>query len=278
MKPGYGLIIAIKLPSAQSLLLRLEGYGNDLGPATGFVARFRDQHFLVTKWHVLAGRRPDTGQPIHEKTGAVPDTVVIAHHVAGQPGRWRDVREPLYDDDNGAPRWLEHPGLGRKVDVVALPLTDTAETDLYAYDLENLGSPVLWGVSSPLSIIGFPLGRSVGGLSGTGTGTATITPGFAVWLKGWVASEPDIDYEDLPLFLIDARTREGQSGSPVIFYDDGGGFVSFADGSVQGGTGKEVTRLVGVYSGRISEDSDIGRVWKLKAVLEVASGVRPSRV
>lgn len=168
-------------------------------------------------------------------------------------------------DDNGAPLWLEHPIHTRGVDVVALPIEDTAGTDLYAHDFDNFGIPVVWGVSSPLSIIGFPFGRSGGRL-------------FAVWLQGWVASEPDIDYDDMPLFLIDARTRQGQSGSPVIFYDDGSGFVSFVDGSVQGGTGKEVIRLLGVYSGRISKESDIGRVWKARAVAEVLDGDRRGQV
>lgn len=241
----------------------MEGNGNDLGRATGFVALYAGRHFLVTNWHVVAGRHPGTGQPLNQVTGAVPDAVVIAHHVAGELGRWHDVREPLYDD--GSPLWVEHPVHGRNVDVVALPLRDTSGTDLYPYDFDNPGVPVLWGVSSPLSIIGFPFGRSDGAL-------------FAVWLKGWVASEPDIDYDDLPLFLIDARTRQGQSGSPVIFYDDGGGVVSFASGSMQVGTRNEVVRLIGVYSGRISEESDIGRVWRTQAVVEVVSGSRPGQV
>ena len=193
----------------------------------------------------------------------MPDTIVIAHHIAGTIGRWRDVPLPLYDD--GIPRWLEHPSHGRKVDVVALPIDESVGTDFYPHDFDNPGIPVLWGVNSPLSIIGFSFGRSAGGL-------------FGVWLKGWVASEPDIDYDDLPLFLIDARTRQGQSGSPVIFYDDGGGFVSFVGGSIQGGTGNEVIRLLGVYSGRISEESDIGRVWKVQAVAEVLDGDRLGQV
>lgn len=89
--PSTMVVVAIRLPSAQSLLLRLQGNGNDLGTATGCVARRAGRSFLITNWHVLAGRRPDTGQAIHLTPGAVPDTVVIAHHVAGKLGQWHDV-------------------------------------------------------------------------------------------------------------------------------------------------------------------------------------------
>jgi hypothetical protein len=58
-------------------------------------------------------------------TGAVPDEVVVVHNVAGQFGKWKFTTERLYDED-GDPRWLEHPRHGRRVDVVALPLTSKA--------------------------------------------------------------------------------------------------------------------------------------------------------
>jgi hypothetical protein len=75
----------------------------------------------------------------------------------------------------------------------------------------------------------------------------------------------------LPLFLIDSRTRPGQSGSPVIAYSGGGAHVLEKVVSVGGGPRE---RFVGVYSGRINDQSDIGRVWKRKALVEVIDGAQ----
>jgi hypothetical protein len=114
-------------------------------------------------------------------------------------------------------------------------------------------------VARPLSIVGFPFGMTGGGA-------------FGVWIQGTVATEPELDYGGLPRFLIDSRTRPGQSGSPVLFYAHGG-TVAMADGStaVFGGP---VEQFLGVYSGRINAESDLGFVWKPEAVRTIVeSGV-----
>jgi hypothetical protein len=228
------------------------------------------QRWLVTNWHVVTGRDPETGQALDRVTARVPDELHIACLVKGSPTqrvRWQIVKEHLYDTD-GDPLWLEHPVHGRKADVVALPMTQhrghVGEVDLWGYDpwFEDTlapddiarGLPV--GVSRPLSIIGFPFGATGGGY-------------LPIWIQGWVASELDVDIYELPLFLIDARTREGQSGSPVIAYSPGGSHVLENMVTVGGGP---MERFLGVYSGRLNEESDIGRVWKRKALVEVLDG------
>ncbi len=252
-------------PSLASLFLQPAFGGNPISSATGFVApRTAGGWFLVTNWHVVTGRHPTTGQPLNEQTGAVPDEIVIAHHVENALGTWHPVVEPLYSPA-GAPLWLEHPNHGRKVDVVALPLTVTAGSGFIGHDPHIEGVPIRYGVSQPLSIIGFPYGRTGGGLLG-------------IWTQGYVASEPELDFDGLPAFLIDARTRRGQSGSPVIAYADGG-MVATDDGgsSLYGGP---VERFIGVYSGRIADptdpqpSTDLGFVWKRSVVEEILdSGV-----
>jgi hypothetical protein len=204
-------------PSLTSLFVQPSFEGSPISSATGFVVpRPNEGYFLVTNWHVVTGRNPATGQPLNQQTGAVPDHIVIAHHVENALGTWHQVVEPLYSAD-GTPLWLEHPTLGRRVDVVALPLTLTAGSTFIGYDPHEEGVAIKYGISRPLSIIGFPYGRTGGGLLG-------------IWTQGYVASEPELDFDDLPLFLIDGRTRSGQSGSPVIAYADGG-MVTTDDGA-----------------------------------------------
>jgi hypothetical protein len=81
-----------------------------------------------------------------------------------------------------------------------------------------------------------------------------------------------MDWNDLPVFLIDSRTRPGQSGSPVIQYSKGGA-VPLADGST-GVFAGPVERLVGVYSGRINDQSDLGFAWKRTVVSDILDGKR----
>ena len=41
---------------------------------------------------------------------------------------------------------------------------------------------------------------------------------LAIWTRGTIASEYQLDHDGLLLFLIHSRTRQGQSGSPVVFF------------------------------------------------------------
>jgi hypothetical protein len=136
---------------------------------------------------------------------------------------------------------------------VALPLTQLDGVELYPYDP---WAPVQVAISTtePLSIVGFPFGITGGGA-------------FAIWVRGFVATEMDVDFNELPSFLIDSRTRQGQSGSPVIFYSADGNYMTRAGWSVV--AGGRIEEFVGVYSGRINAESDLGQVWKAAAVREI---------
>lgn len=244
----------IALPSVQSLLIEMRAKGTALSLGTAFVVNGKHGPALVTNWHNLAGRNPETKQPM-SPTGAVPDEIRIVHNKLNALGNWIPVTESLFS--NGKPRWSEHPKHGEKVDVVALPLSDTTEVHLYPHDLSG-GPKVRVGPAEPVSVIGFPFGIQAGG-------------SLAVRATGFLASEPDIDFRDLPLMLVDCRTREGQSGSAVIAYRAGGA-VSMEDGSTAIMSGP-AQRFLGCYSGRINKESDLGLVWKASAVQEVVNAI-----
>lgn len=146
------------------------------------------------------------------------------------------------------------------MDVVALRLQHTSGVELHPYDLTGAAPALKIGPADGVSVVGFPFGITGGGA-------------FAIWTRGFVASEPDINFNDLPSFLVDARTRPGQSGSPVIAYSSGGG-TAMADGSTAFFNGP-LTNLLGVYSGRVNEQSDLGLVWKVDAVREILAAEQP---
>lgn len=249
----------IEQPSVQSLLLQMR-YGDTLlGTATGFVVHTAHGPALVTNRHVVTGRDQATGEPL-SKTAGIPDNLAIWHNRHNALGQWVSKREPLYDD--GQPRWREHPTLGAKADLALLPLTDDAECQLYPYDPSSPGPDILVVPSDPVSVVGFPFGMSGGGL-------------FAIWATGFLATEPVADFGDLPVVLVDCRGRQGQSGSPVVAYRSGGS-ATLANGSMVMGTGA-MWKFIGVYSGRVNSESDLGIVWKASAVAELVKSVERSR-
>ncbi|MGH4019064.1 MAG: trypsin-like peptidase domain-containing protein [Pseudonocardiaceae bacterium] len=247
----------IAAPTVKSLRLRLYARDLTLATATGFVANHGGKSFLLTNHHVVTGQNTITGEFLG-KHAVHPEHVEIAHNAAGPIGKHALTSESLYDDA-GRGRWLEHPTHGKQVDVVALPLTRTAGVDLYLHDPWKTDPPVALNVTSDVSVVGFPFGRSSSNL--------------ALWTRGTVASEINLDHDGLPLYLIDARTRTGQSGSPVVFFARFG-LVPLEDGANIVNSGA-LELFLGVYSGRISEDSDLGMVWKPKAVIDLlATGHR----
>ena len=115
-------------------------------------------------------------------------------------------------------------------------------------------------VTENVYIIGYPFGFNVSPENGK----------YAIWSTGTVASDPDLNLningEQLPAFLVDAKTRHGQSGSPVIYYNKNG-IDSDANGiALYGGP---VTHEIGIYSGRINKESDLGYVWKWSLIKEI---------
>ncbi len=210
---------------------------------------------LLTNRHNVTGRRQDNGKPL-SASGAVPDTMRIIHNRAGKFGEWLARDEPLYS--NGTPRWREHPHWGANADFVALPLTALDDVAVYSYDVANPGPPVRLGPAQIVSVVGFPFGIQAGG-------------SLAVWATGFIASEPDVDFRNYPLFLIDCRSRPGQSGSAVIAYGVGRTFeMENGSNAIIAG---EVIRLLGIYSGRINEQSDLGMVWKTSALNELIATI-----
>lgn len=230
--------------------------GNNLASGTGFIANAAKGPVLITNRHNVTGRNNTTGEYL-SSTGYAPDEIVIIHNQAGRLGNWIQTNEPLYNNDE-QPLWLEHPTLGAAADFVALPLTQINDVELYPYSLGDGDPQISVSPSDTVSVIGFPFGLAGGGA-------------LAIWATGFMATEHVIDHNNLPTFLIDCRARQGQSGSAVVAHRNGG-MVGIEDGSSAVFAGP-VTRFLGIYSGRINEQSDLGIVWKASAIKELVNTI-----
>jgi S1-C subfamily serine protease len=228
-----------------------------MGTATAFVVREDGRDYLVTNWHVLAGRDPVTGE-FSGRFAAPPETLKVLHNASDTLTAWEYRTHDLYDEGGNA-LWLVHPSAGQAIDVVALPLPPARSLGVayYPYALDTPANPLQMQVTSTVNIIGFPFGRVSAG-------------GIGIWARGSVASEPGFDFDGRPLFLVDSRTRPGQSGSPVISHSLVGPTV-MQSGATEFRSHPS-SEFQGVYSGRMNNESDLGFVWKRHVVREVIQG------
>lgn len=245
-----------------------------LADASGFIATdAADQHFLVTNRHVVRGRDNQTDICL-SSTCSIPDRVEITVHTQEDevaPPRAFAFEVPLYADPERteSPRWREERldfEDGRELsdefaDVVCLPFE--CPENCLIYPLRSKGAeffgdiPVAVSRGSRVVVSGFPFGFSA-------TGLRNKDLDLPIWITGYVSTPIDWWFDRLPVFLIDARTRPSMSGSPVFaFYDQEAPKIPKMEIQIAPESG---FRFLGVYSGRLRDDSDLGRVWQPSVV------------
>lgn len=234
-----------------------------LSSATGFIFERDERAYVITNWHNVTGRTSSTGAPL-SPTLSAPDVAVTFFRDLSNPGVLHAEHLRLYRDaDMLEPAWYEHPILGQKVDVVALPLSDDlrARYRLRPINKNDFHSQFKEEVADDAFVLGYPFSDA----------TDLQLP---IWKRASIASEPDIDVDQLPKILIDTATRAGLSGSPVIMQRVG--FHGITGGAM---TGSEIIgrirNFIGVYSGRIGNDelkAQLGIVWKARVIPEIIDG------
>lgn len=245
--------IFIDALSLSSLKIVPVSNGVELSVATGFGISINGQNFIVTNWHVVSGRNAET-EVCLDPNLAIPESLKLHLHSSVQLGQWVEYEYQLFDE-HGVKVWWEHPS-GREIDVVLLPVPQIEGVNFYTIHNALTLDKALLAPAYPVSVIGYPLGLSVGG-------------NWPIWKTGHVATDPDIDCLGKPVILIDATTRGGMSGSPVVIRTKGP-YIK-PDGVVVMSGSNYVTSFVGVYSGRTSDQSELGRVWKFFVIDSIYS-------
>ena len=234
-----------------------------LSSGTGFIYERGGITYLVTNWHNVTGRSPLDGKCLSD-TLAVPDMLSTLFRSKDNPGACCREYLPLYsDEDMQVPLWLCHPIHGNKVDVVAIPLP-LAICDRYqVFPINHIRFQTSFDtrVADDAFVVGYPFSDV----------THLQLP---IWKRASVASEPDVDLEQLPKLLIDTATRSGLSGSPVVMQR-----VGIHGKTSEKLTGSEIIgqirNFIGVYSGRIGADesrAQLGVVWKARVIDEIIDG------
>lgn len=127
-------------------------------------------------------------------------------------------------------------------------------------------------VAAEVFILGYPRGLTMQGV-------------LPVWKRGSIASEPLFSVMDqAPAILVDAVTRKGMSGSPVLYFGDE---ITDVLGRPRGGNQRGEPWLIGVYAGREGVTGEeiemaLGRVWHRRLLDEIffqqVPGGRPKSV
>lgn len=254
---------------------------------TGFVIRTKVAPMLVTAGHMVTGRHPN-GKCLHSR-GALPNQVTLTNFFGPLA-----VSVPLYsgsnDPNDSAPLYWRHEK--PLIDVALFPLppevgqhaANSLHDSLWRPETYTRGISAL-RVADTCHIIGYPEGLT------NRTGQNRVLP---LWKTGHLATDPHFDFTNErlgfnndPLCLVDATTRPGLSGAPVFVVNEHGLTEEWTTSSTQAmhdlsQGGRLVrrsmpttnpfarrTRLVGVYSGRTSDSSDIGLVWKPIVIHEI---------
>ena len=221
-----------------------------LGTATGFFWQSNGQPYLVTNWHVVSGRNSFTKQL--NPNGFSPKRVSFyGFSVTSGSGRvnFRRQRWTLEWDDDMI-EVLSSPPVadGQTLDIWGAPIPqgvvfgrDPVRTGFQGAEgatcflNDHIGPKIVTNVGDDCFILGYPL-RNYDGL---------MPP---IWKRGSIASETPLGIDGRPIFLVDAATTSGMSGSPIIRKvttltadnRDIGALQEFAS-----------YELIGVYAGRL---------------------------
>ena len=262
-------INALSICSVQ--VLPLSENKSALSTASGLICNYKERVILITNWHVASGRNYQTDDILNSDQWT-PEYLRIRLPIAVRKGdrimsfhKFLDCDVELLGESGNqtSHRWFEHPEHGRNVDVVGLDVTyESGISQSHGHDVALPETSNVLSVMSRLFIVGHPLKSSV-------------SPNqFPIYKSGTIASEPSV-YDNVPMFLIDSKTKRGMSGSPVFRVEEApaiaAGETLFGGRKAASiGVRKKTTiDLVGIYSGREREEkelneAELGIVWPLK--------------
>jgi hypothetical protein len=243
-------------------------YGNMRADQPGEI----DTVFLVTNYHVLTGHAPKV------KTAASGDRIrFLLHNDENDLENVRWIELPLYDAHDN-PIWVASETYASSdVVLVPLPASTYSRIKLYVFTEAHTLTPIRIRPTSGATLLGYPYGFF------------DRKHWLPIWKTGHVASEPDVDFEGEPTFLVDVSAFPGMSGSPVLAVANG--IYETEEGLMRSGTAH---KLLGIFSSmpvirRNQPDSagfstipalsevplQLGYVWKSSVIADIAKRYRP---
>lgn len=243
-----------------------------VGTATGFFWKKNGLPYLVTNWHVVSGRNSLTSEL--NSRGYIPKKFrYYGISVLVQGGVVTFSRNPWTQEwDDGFEAVLTKPPSveGQPIDIWGIPIPNDAAfgpdpsrtgfkggATISCFLSDYSGHKIVTNVGDDCFILGYPL-RNYDGL---------MPP---IWKRGSIASETPIGLDGRPIFLVDAATTPGMSGSPIVRK-----VVTMTANNKDIGAIQEFAHyeVIGVYAGRLESPEmaqvNLGYGW-YKSVIDKA--------
>jgi hypothetical protein len=215
--------------------------------------------------------------PVTRENKGIPNRIKFNINIVYPDGTCHIRGEDIMLSIDDKTIWWEHPMDQIQVDIGVIPLNDVisdmepikeyvvafvATMAVSANDTGPYATFAYPSVASDVFILGFPHGL-------------INQSALPIWKRGSVASEPFFDLHAGPIIYVDALTRAGMSGAPVICF---GQDLFTIDGQAVGPS--NVAWLVGVYAGRdgvTKEEADmaLGRAWKRHLLDDIFTHRKP---
>jgi len=185
----------------------------------------------------------------------------------------KPIRFPLFTN-SGKPIWLNSKDFPH-ADVAVIPVVASLCENAKVFGISEdwTGGNIKVRPTSTITLIGYPYGYY---------DTKNWLP---IWKTGSVASEPDVDFEGKPLFLVDISAFPGMSGSPAFAIAYG------AYETIEGPTTVgHVQKFLGIYASMqvleeekyleeltsesklgvvIDESLELGHIWKASLIINM---------
>src|SRR6185503_18523606 len=195
--PAYGQV-TVEAASLMTTPVYLLDGTKQVSQGTGFFFGIKnpagviDTEFLVTNYHVVTGHSPGSTLPNQG------DRVVFyLHKDQNEPSEVKQVILPLYSTA-GTPLWeqsTEH--LDADVILLPLPKATFQGIAMWVFIDEHTRNDIRIRPTSSATLLGYPYGFS------------DTTNRLPVCKTGHVASEPQVDFQGKPAFLVDVSAFPG---------------------------------------------------------------------
>lgn len=273
-----GKVMAIDYLSLSTTPIILRNNDTVVSQGTGFLfLRERENEqvlFLVTNYHVLTGSAPEKKEPPKSN-----NIEWFFHTDKDDSSKLKPIRFPLFNRE-GKPIWLTSNSCP-EADLAVIPIPNKLAKDCVINCICEQ-----WHTESDLVV----RPTTTGTLVGYPYGFYDKKNSLPVWKTGSIASEPEVDFDGKPYFLLDISAFPGMSGSPAF---------GIASGTYESTTGVtkvgSVRKFLGIYAsmqmlnkqmyleqivhadpklGVNSQESlELGHVWKAELVIELINSV-----
>ena len=255
--------------SSQTSMQIIERQGiKKLFTASAFLINVRNHLYLITNNHV-AGEEFARNEHLNRfKTNlpndSIPNNFLVKCYtnVYGQYSENEIRIRKKSGDFVGIKFWDNDKDSSTLLDIVAIPvLPGELPGKLTWYDSSYLNSSINLYPGLDVFVVGFPSDSGI------------VYP-LPIWKRGTIASEPDLINVGSSRFYIDATTRGGMSGSPVVFrgnsaVDKSGDVVTMIST-----TGGIPTLLIGIYSAQ-QYNLELGVVTRLDKIYTKLKDMNP---